>query len=86
MDVSMYAVGAKTDCGIPPFQHTWSKEEAGKHINWLEHRAAGYALLELVSPWDIVQLHINNMTAIAFIRRLGGTHSQPLCKESHQLW
>ena len=26
------------------------------------------------------------MTAIAFIRRLGGTRSQSLCKERHRLW
>ena len=68
----MSAAGAKTDQGIPPFQHTWSKEEAGKHINWLELRAAWYSLLELASPGDVVQIHIDNMTAIAFISRLGG--------------
>ena len=34
----------------------------------------------------MVQFHIDNMTAIAFIRRLEGTRSQALCKESHQLW
>ena len=38
-DASKYAAGANTDSGVP-FQHTWSKEEAGKHINWLELRAA----------------------------------------------
>ena len=82
----MYAAGAKTDDDIFPFEHTWSKEEAGKHINWLELRAAWYTLLELASPGDVVQLHIDNMMAIAFIRRLGGTCSRLLCKESHWLW
>ena len=67
-DASKYAAGANTDSGVP-FQHTWSKEEAGKHINWLELRAAWYALLELASPGDVVQLHTDNMTAIAFIRK-----------------
>ena len=56
------------------------------HINWLELRAAQYALLELVSPREVMQFHIDNMMAIAFIRRLGGTCSLALCKESHQLW
>ena len=57
-----------------------------KHINWLELRAADYALLELASPGDVVQLHLDNITAIAFIRRTGGTHSLSLCKESQLLW
>ena len=82
MDASLYAGGANADCGIP-FQHTCSEQEARKHINWLELRAARYALLELVSPRDVVQLHRDNMTVIAFIRRLGSTRSQPLYKESH---
>ena len=43
-------------------------------------------LLELESPGDVVQLHIDNMMTIAFIRRLGGICSQLPCKESHQLW
>ena len=33
-----------------------------------------------------MQLHLDNRTAIAFIRKLGGTRSQVLCKESLLLW
>ncbi len=47
---------------------TWSEQEAKKHINWLELRAAPYALLELASPADVVQLHLDNIKAITFIR------------------
>ena len=61
-------------------------KEAKKHINWLELRAARFALLQLVSPRDIVQLHLDNMTAITFIRKMGGTRSPSLCKESLLLW
>ena len=73
-DASMYAGGGKTD-EAPPFQYSWTELEEGKHINFLELRAARYALLELASPRDVVQLHLDNMTAIAFIRRMGGTNS-----------
>ena len=71
-DASMYAGGAHTDSGLH-FQRSWSEKESRKHINWLELRAARLALLELASPGDVVQLHLDNMTAIAFIRKLGGT-------------
>ena len=81
----MYAGGGKTDEGLP-FQYSWTEQEKRKHINWLELRAARYALLELASPGDVVQLHIDNIMAITFIRKMGGTHSLSLCKESHLLW
>ena len=49
MDASLYGGGGKTDCD-PRFQYTWSEQEKEKHINWLELRAARYALLELAGP------------------------------------
>ena len=85
MDACPYGYGGKSDHGSH-FQYTWTEQEKGKHINWLELRAARYALSELASPGEVVQFHVDNMTAIAFIRRLGGTCSLALCKESHQLW
>ena len=84
-DASKYAGGAVDDSGFH-FQRSWSEEESRKHINWLELRAARYALLELASPGDVVQLHLDNMMAITFIRRMGGTRSPTLCKESLLLW
>ena len=39
LDASMSGGGGKTDSGSP-FQCTWSEQEARKHINWLELRAA----------------------------------------------
>ena len=71
MDACLYGRGGKTDRGSH-FQYTWTEQEKGKHINWLELRAAQYALLELASPREVVQFHIDNMTAIVFIRRLRG--------------
>ena len=82
MDASMSGSGGKTDSGESPFQCTWSEQEKRKHINWLELRAAQYALLELASPRDVVQLHIDNMTAIAFIQRMGGPAPYPYAKRA----
>ena len=80
----MHAGGAHTDRGLH-FQCTRAEQESGKQIKWLELRAAWYDLLQLASPKDVVQLHIDNITNIAFIKGMGGTHSLSLCKESHLL-
>ena len=79
MDASLH--GGKIDCGSH-FQYTWSEQEKGKHINWLELRAARYALLESKSR----RSGTVNMIAITFIRRLGGTRSPTVWKESYWLW
>ena len=42
--------------------------------------------MHLVRAGGMVQLHLDNITAIAFIRRIGGICSLSLCKESHLLW
>ena len=70
LDANMHAGGAHTDSGLH-FQQTWSDQEAGKHINWLELRAARYALLKLASPGDVVQLHLDNTMAITYKREDG---------------
>ena len=74
----MYAGGGKTD-EAPPFHYSGTELKEGKHINFLELRAAQYVLLELASPGDVVQLHLDNMTAITLIRRIGATRSPSLC-------
>ena len=66
--------GARNNCG-KQFQHEWTDKEARKHINWLELSAARFALLQLESPEDFVQLHLDNTMAITFIRKIGGTYS-----------
>ena len=84
-DASPKLLGAKTNCDLQ-FQHEWISKEVRKHVNWLELRAARFALLQLASPRYIVQLYLNNMTAIAFIRKMGGTRSPSMCWESLWLW
>ena len=37
----------------------------------LQLRAARLVLLQLVSPGNVVQLHLDKMTAITFIRKIG---------------
>ena len=56
------------------------------HINWLEIRAVILSFLMLAVPGDVVQFHIDNMMAIAFIRMMEGTHCPSLYKESLWLW
>ena len=44
----------------------------------LQLRAARLVLLQLVSPGNVVQLHLDKMTAITFIRKIGEP-DPPLC-------
>ena len=60
-------------------------KEARIHINQLNLRPARLAL-QLVSSRATMQLHIDNMTAIAYIRKMGETRSSALFKESLLLW
>ena len=56
------------------------------HINGLELRGARLALLHSVSPGATVQLHIENMMAIAYIRKMGRTDFSARCKEGLLFW
>ena len=66
-------------------QREWIGEEVGQHINFLELRAARESLA-LAKPGDIVRLHLDNKTACAYIRKIGGTRSRLLNHEACQLW
>ena len=61
---------AYTDSG-KIFHHNSTDEESRKYINWLELRLARLALLQLISPDDVVRLHLNKIMAIALIRKMG---------------
>ena len=76
--------GAHTDSG-KFFQYYWSDQEARKHINWQELRDAKMVLLQLTSPSNIVQLHLDNIMAIALSERWEGPDPQ-LCARSLLLW
>ena len=66
-------------------QRNWSLEEQEYHINFLELRAAKESLT-LARDGDLVRLHIDNKTAVAYIKKQGGTRSSRLCHEACQLW
>ena len=68
-NTSTWAGGDSTDHGSN-FQHIWTEREKGNYINFLELRAAGLALSKLESTGKVVQLYLDNITAIILIRRL----------------
>lgn len=58
----------------------WTTEEAIFHINYLELLAAFFALKSFASQVEnaSILLRLDNVTAIAFINKMGATHSQDL--------
>ena len=85
-DASYYTGGATNDKGLS-FQHPWSESERDTaHINLLELRVTRLSLHELASPGNLVRFHLDNIMAIAYIRKLWGTSSSILSAESWKLW
>ena len=67
---------------------TWSAQEMMHHINYLELLAAFLAVqcfLKTGSNMTIL-LKLDNVTAVTFINRMGGTHSKLLCQLALSLW
>ena len=56
------------------------------HISLLEIRAAKDCILALAQPGDSVRLHMDNITACAYVRKQGGTKSSLLSQEACRLW
>ena len=56
------------------------------HINLLEIRAARDGIVALADPGDRVRLHMDSVTACAYVRKQGGTKSTSLSKEACLLW
>ena len=85
-DASLMGWGAScngTNTGGP-----WTKEERSHHINYQELLAAFLnmkSFLPRKGPMSIL-LRIDNVTAIAFLNRMGGTHSLPLSKLAVEIW
>ena len=55
----------------------WSHPESSQHINWLELEAIRLAVLHWGPQWhnQTVRVYSDNSTAVAYIRKQGGTHS-----------
>lgn len=66
----------------------WTPEESALHINYLELKAAFFALRSLVPKMRdaCILLRLDNVTAIAFLNRMGGTHSQDLSDLAVETW
>ena len=66
----------------------WSRKESLNHINYLELLAAFLALQCFVKHKSniTVQLKLDNLTAVTYINKMGGTHSQALCDLAISLW
>ena len=60
----------------------WSQEESSHHINYLELLAAFLALQSFAkhSRSMTIQMKMDNVTAVAYINKLGATHSPLLCQ------
>lgn len=66
----------------------WSASESLKHINWLELCASFFSLRAFGQNWkDIcILLELDNTTAIAYIRKRGGTTSPDLTLLAKDMW
>ena len=85
-DASHLGAGAHSSRG-ENFQREWSNSEKELyHINFLELRAAKEAVFKFARRGDIIRLHLDNMTACAYIRKQGGTRSNILTTEACELW
>ena len=65
----------------------WSRKEALHHINYLELLAAFLALKSFMKGMgNLVVLKIDNITALTYINKMGGTHSHLLCSLALEMW
>ena len=66
----------------------WSREEAKCHINWLELQAAFIGIQSFAQNRSNIHIHllIDNTVAIAYLNRMGGTKSYPLCQLALLIW
>ncbi|KAM4747505.1 uncharacterized protein WCC33_005072 [Rhinophrynus dorsalis] len=66
----------------------WSPAEASLHINCLELLAGSFALRSLVKDRVrcCILLRMDNVSAVQYINRLGGTRSKPLADLAKDFW
>ena len=67
-------------------QGQWKGRDRTAHINKKEIMAGHRTVQHLMRQGDYVQLGLDNMTAVSFINRMGGTRSKPLCLAAMYLW
>ena len=66
----------------------WTQEEQRHHINYLEILAVFLALKTFARDRHLVAilLQMDNVTAIAFVNKMGGPHSTPLSNLAVKMW
>jgi hypothetical protein len=66
----------------------WSREESLNHINWLELKAVWLTLQEFQATISdsLIEVLLDNTTAVAYINNQGGTRSRALCALALQVW
>jgi len=67
----------------------WSDKERDLHINILELKAAKFAILTYTqnkSYLNSIHIQMDNMTALSYLVKMGGTNHQELVKLSQQIW
>ena len=66
----------------------WTSLETSYHINYLELLAAFLALKSFASHQKSITilLRLDNVTAIAYLNKMGGTHSRLLSKLALEIW
>ena len=66
----------------------WTSHETTYHINYLELLAAFLALKSFASHQKSITilLRLDNVTAIAFLNKMGGTHSRSLSTLALEIW
>ena len=66
----------------------WSIIERQQHINVLELKAVKIAILTFHKrkPVNSIHLQIDNMAALSYLLKMGGTHSMELIQTSKEIW
>ena len=66
----------------------WSLQDSNQHINWLELEAIRLAVLKWGPLWinQTARVYCDNSTAVAHIRKQGGTHSRLLFNKTLEIF
>ena len=67
---------------------SWTNQEKVKHINVLELLAVKLAILTFTKTLKVTLIHlqIDNITALSYLQKMGGTKSPELLEISKQIW
>ena len=81
-------IGWRASCQGRNTRGPWTPQEKSSHINYLELQAAFLALKSFAHQETsiLILLWLDNVTAIVFLNRMGGTHSQSLSRLAVQIW